>query len=333
MGVCIPTKKKRRVADIADVVSRRSFARMSFNKKHSLSNEALLLNQKLMEAKNEQKKDEDQILKFLQVRNVKTRYRQLDSPLLKTRKESLFHKIHSSHLESTIQTIETTSLRKMLSRSIHIYNNKFLKKDTQEIENKQFGPRKGTEEFLRHHHSLEKIPTTYDLYIPNKKTFIEDIKETFPNLKQKLEDVLKSSLPQKKRILKREQTKSISPQKKMTQKYEKSEKPTEKRDSNPRTTLSIKKKMENSDELSLVSNNQNLSFNRTNATCPKIRPTQKFYDELKNNLNSSYSGILSKIQNLSQHQKEDYKVLHEGKVVVMRKNNFIVRNDKVIKII
>lgn len=330
MGICIPAKKKIRVADFSQMFSKRSYQRNSF-KKRSYFNDNIFPAQKRMQIRKEIQNNEEEIMKFLQVKNP-IRYHHMKTPLLKDRKENIVvhARSHSHNLDSSMQTIESQNLRNMVSHSIKLYNNNnkipLFKEEDSSLKKRN----KGTNEFLKHHRSLEKIQST-DLYIPDKKTLKEELKDTFPHLKQKWNDERIHHEPSpKKKILKFEDDIKNSERKKNTHKMEKSEKKNEKLLENSKSLSLMKKRIDNTMEISA---NESVlqSLNKT-FSGPRIVPSKDFIEGRKKNPQSSLTRMIDKLKEMKQGD-DNFKILHQGKVILLRKNSFIIRNDKVLKLI
>ena len=297
MGVCIPNPKNRQISDISQAITlktnRRFFPpfRLNHTKKNSFLSNSFFLNQK------KQKDDDEEVLKFLKIKNL-TKYNHVNTntPLLRTKRES-FH----NNNDTTIRSLETQSLKRILSHSIKLFNNrtKLIPKFDEKIIKKD----KGTVEFLKHHNSLDNIQNG-DFFVPCKKTLREELKDTLPYLKVKF-DRETAEKPEVKR--------SVSLHKKNTKNEE------------MRSMSNGKKKKDSSADFSVVSQIKSV------ASMVRIKPSHDFKEKLEQNPNAK---IIERLKRMNTGNKNsNLRVLHEGKVVIFKKNNFIVRNDKVVKII
>lgn len=325
MGICIPTKKKIRIADFSQMVSKRNYPRNSF-KKRSYFNDSIFPAQKRMQIRKEFQSNEEEIMKFLQVKNP-IRYHHMKTPLLKDGKVNIevIARSRSHNLDSSMQTIESQCLRNMVSHSIKLYNNNKKTPLFKEEGSALKKLNKGTNEFLKHHRSLEKIQST-ELYIPDKKTLKEELKDTFPHLKQKWHDEKTHYEPSSKRKF----LKFEDERKKNTHKIEKSEKKPEKLLENSKSLSLMKKKNDNTMDAS-ANESVAQSLNKT-FSGPRIIPSKDFIESRKKNPQSSLTRMIDKLKEMKQGD-ENFKILHQGKVILMRKNSFIIRNDKVLKLI
>ena len=389
MGVCIPNSKSKKIQDVSigfvQKPSHKSFVflRLINTKKNSFYNNSFL-NQT-----HDDKADEEERYKFLNIKNPNTRINHMNTPLLRSRRESAHNINNNNYNDTTIRTIESLSLKRIVSHSIRLYNNmKPHKKEEKSIIIKD----KGTREFLRNHRSLEKIQSC-DFYVPDKKTLREELKDTLPNLKlkfdfdssvaaqnrtAKIDYNIIFSLTKKKTLLKNDENRGVSLLKRTNyrENFEASTTShldnrsfslTKKKTSDENRSVSLLKKTNNRENIEVLttSHNDNRSFsltkkkttdenrsvsalkknnnrenieasttshNKSNMSYVRIKPSTEFKEQLEKNPNANLVRVMDKLKSMK-NGIENWKVLHEGKVIVLRKNNFIIRNDKIVKVI
>ena len=315
MGVCIPNRKKNQIVDISNSISRQALLKQTSKKHHhhySFFNATFFNNQRNPIQIHQQKEDDEEFFRFLKIKNPKN-YAQMNTPLLRAKRES-FH--NSRNLDTSMRSLEPASLKRLVSHSIKLFTNSQPKPSPSP---KVLGNDKGTQEYLKHRkNSFENIQN-FDFFIPDKRTLREEIKDTLPNLKIRSET---RSLDSKKQKL--DEMRSVSIVKKMN-----SNRSVIDRSLEIQNSSLVRRKRGSIADISIIGQCKSIA-----SSMIKIKPDGEFKKMLETKPpNSAYLKVMEKLKKGITDWKKNISVLHEGKVVMLRKNNLIIRNDKVLKII
>jgi len=313
MGVCIPNCKSQKIADVSSAINKQALFQQASKKnhRHSFFNANFLQNQRNPTKITQEKVDEEEFLRFLKVKHPnKNKYSHMNSPLLRAKRESF----HNSRNDTSMRTLEVQSLKRLVSHSIKLFNNRVknlkIMKEPETIENN-----KGTMEFLKHRQKSIEILQNFDCFIPSKNTIHQEMKNTLPNLQIKIDQNTKNP--------KNEENRSVSVNKK-SGKVDKND------ETNNSATIS-RRKMGSVGDVSMISQSKILN----NSASVRIRPDGDYKKLIENK--SQNSALLRALEKLKKGEdgknNNNIKVLHEGKVVILKKNNFIIRNDRILKVI
>lgn len=317
MGICIPCRKTIQIANVPQPLPQNNTVTTPKKRTHSFFNNVFVsTNKQIPQNKQtqhqEKNNDDSEILENL-LRKKKPKFMHMNSPLIRPKREN-YHNSRFNESSSSIHTLENQSLKKILSRSIKIFqdtNNKISQDDN--IRSNSLKKNKGTAEFMRNNHSLEKTHT-FDYFMPDKRTFRQEMIDTLPHLKLKQDN----SSNQKTNKSKNEDKRDNSVQSKEYQ--------LEKIPSDVQTALLNRKINESF---------SNVSINQSKIMYPnsaRIKPSKEYKAQIQQQPGSGLLRMMEKLKNKTS-SNDGLKVLHEGKVIILKKNNIIIRNDKVLKII
>lgn len=308
MGVCIPNRKSSRIANLSKSITKTI---IEPKKRHSFFNNAFFNNdEKHKNKKINPQKDDNEILEKL-LKKKKPKYTHMHSPLIRPKRENY----HNSQCDESfsINTLEGQNLRKILHRSINLFkepNNTIKNKDM--LQSKK---NKGTNEFMRNNYSLEKVQS-FDYFMPDKRTFGQELLETLPHIKLKWNS----------------NSNFITTQKINRNKID------EKRSSSVNKIFKLEKTLEIQSSLLKRRINQSVSNQSINqnkiplSSNARIKPSKEYKAQIQAKPNSGLFKMMERFKNKTT-PNDNLRVLHEGKVIILKKNNIIIRNDKVLKII